>query len=179
MPAWYRKTTHTPPASRQQLPAHLSCSYCRSEDWLSANVQISLSPQNHLKGIQTNKKNQRRDDRAKWVCASVSFSPFFNRGKAGESAWTEKLFSPTGVIQLPFKSWYLRCRSTYHYALKRWMNTRSLFDLGFMPAISLTKNSAVTQLPATCSDCWRGGWDWFRLWCVQVQPHSYVARLRQ
>lgn len=56
--------------------------------------------------------------------------------------------------------------STYKYALKCWMSARSLFDFVFMPVISLSKNSAVTQPPAGCSDCWRdggidSGWDLF------------------
>lgn len=37
--------------------------------------------------------------------------------------------------------------STYKYALKCWMSARSLFDFVFMPVISLSKNSAVTQPP--------------------------------
>lgn len=46
------------------------------------------------------------------------------------------------------------------------MSARSLFDFVFMPVISLSKNSAVTQPPAGCSDCWRdggidSGWDLF------------------
>lgn len=49
--------------------------------------------------------------RSEWVFNSVYFYSFFIRGKDSESDRTEKLFSPTGVMQFLFKLRYLRCHA--------------------------------------------------------------------